>query len=466
MKRISSGTASLDMILGGGFPNNSINIIMGLPGTGKTILAEKVVFTNATAERPALYVGTVSEPLDKMLRYLQEFDYFEPGLMEEAIIYRDLSDALRSGGFDGFVSELVTLVKQVKPAYLVIDSFKALHSFTSSPAEFRQKLSELLTVLSSLAMTTFLVGEYASNEVSDLPEFAVADGIIELVLQKVGVKDVRYLRVVKQRGSSFFSGEHAFKINDSGLTVFPRLVTPSVPTPYSLEREREQTGVQVFDDMVAEGLWRGGSTVVFGPPGSGKTLLGLHYIFKGIEMGEKGFIATLQENPTQLRRIVSGFGWDLQEAVDSGMLELFYASPVDIYMDEFVSLVSEAAIRTGTRRLMVDSLNDLEAASPTPLRFKDFMYSFVQAMATAGISTYMTSEVRDLFATSILTEFGISHMSDNVVLIHYVRHNSEVQRAISIIKTRASAHDPAIRSFKIGPEGISIGAPLGGADLV
>ena len=155
----------------------------------------------------------------------------------------------------------------------------------------------------------------------------------------------------------------------------------------------------------------------------------------------------------------------MQKAIDDGMLELFYVSPVDIYIDEFVSKVSRMALESGAKRVMIDSLNDLEASAPDPDRFRDFMYSLVQGMSTKGISTYMTSEVKNLFSTSVLTEFGISHMSDNVVLIHYVRERSEIKRAISIVKTRASEHDPRIRQFEITPEGIRIGGVFEGTEF-
>lgn len=465
MDRISSGNEALDSILGGGFPANSINIIMGLPGTGKTILAEKIVFSSASSERPALYVGTVSEPLDKMLRYLQEFDYFDAALIGDAVIYEDMSDVLRTRGLASLVAGIIDLVKEHNPSFLVIDSFKALHAFSASPGEFRAVTSELMNTLSSLAITSFLVGEYTSDEIASQPEFAIADGIIELVLQKVGVKDVRYLRVVKERGSEFLNGEHAFKITCSGIAVFQRLVTPPAAISYELVHKRDKTGVEVFDEMVADGFWQGASTIVFGPPGSGKTLLGLHFIFKGIEMGHKGLIATMEENPTQLQRIVSGFGWDLQKAVDDGMLELYYVSPVDIYIDEFVSTISGMALRSGAERVMIDSLSDLVSSEPDVRRFRDFIYSLVQTMSTKGISTFMTYEMNDLFATSVTTEFGVSHMSDNIVLIHYLRQESEIKRAISIVKTRASMHDPRIRQFQITSEGLRIGKVFSDSDF-
>lgn len=456
MERIESGNRGLDFILGGGFPVNSTNIVMGMPGAGKTILAQSIAFHNATPEAPALFISTVSEPLDRMLRYMQEFEFFDAAKIGDAVIYEELSHTLRTQGLGAGVEQIIGLIKEHRPSFLVIDSFKALHAFSASEREFRTNLSALTSVLSSLAITSFLVGEYSSDEISVQPEFAVADGIIELVLKKIGTGDVRYLRVTKLRGSAFAGGEHAFRIEPGGLVLFPRLTTTLAPLDYELAAERSTTGVEALDAMLSEGLWKGSSTIVFGPPGSGKTLLGLHFIFRGIERGEKGLIVTMQENPTQLQRIVGGFGWDLQEAIASGMLTLLYLSPVGIYIDEVVSMVSGTALTKGAHRVLIDSINDLQAAADEA-RFRDFMYSMTQHLAVNGISAFMTHEVGDLFSTTVLSQFGISHMSDNVLLLSYVRDEAEVKRSIAVIKTRASAHDPAIRRFTITPQGIRIG---------
>ena len=460
MKRISTGNPKLDSILKGGFPADSMNIIMGLPGTGKTILAQQLIFHNATAERPALYFSTASEPLDKMLGYVQEFEFFDIAKIGEAIIYQDLNTILRTDGLAAAVSAIVDGIKEQQPALLVIDSFKALHSFASSEREFRVQLSVLTAALSSLAITSFLVGEYAEEDVAALAEFAVADSVISLILKPSGMQDSRHLRVTKLRGSDFFGGEHAFRIGPSGLNIFPRLATPTSPISYELSQSRALTGVAALDSMLAEGFWAGSSTVVFGPPGSGKTLLGLHFVFRGIEKGEKGIIATLQENPTQLARIVAGFGWDLQAAIDSGMLDLVYVSPIEVLIDEFVQDLISLAKRRGAVRVMIDSLNDLNASTDDTRRFRDYIYALTQITAVEGISLIMTQEVRDLFATTVLSEYGVSHMSDNVVLLTYVREESRIKRALAVIKTRASAHDPGIREFVITPGGINVGQPF------
>ena len=453
--RIPTGNLQLDSILSGGFPAQSINIVMGLPGTGKTVLAESIIFANASATQKALYVSTVSEPLDKIVRYAQGFEFFLPEAVQDYVMFEDLSQCLREEGPAAAVDRVISLVRDLDARFLVIDSFKALHAF-GTEVDFRILIYELAVGLSALPVTSFWVGEYGEGDTQALPEFAVADGVVELVLEKQGTKDTRYLRVVKMRGSDFQSGEQAYRISPEGLLVYPRLTAPVVPIEYEVLSERSQTGVEVLDAMISDGFWRGSATVVFGPPGCGKTLLGLHFIFKGIEQGEKGFIITLQENPTQLARVARGFGFDMTKAIADGSLRLKYVSPVEVIIDQVVYEAAKEADEFGASRLLLDSLNDL-SLGVDPVRFRDYTYSFVQTMATKRVSLLLTSEIRDLFASSYLSEFGISHMADNVIILHYLREGSEVKRAITALKTRASHHEPSIRQFTIDATGLHIG---------
>jgi circadian clock protein KaiC len=453
--RIPTGSLELDSILDGGFPARSINILMGLPGTGKTVLAQSIIFANANAAQKALYFSTVSEPLDKIVRYAQGFEFFLPEAVQDYVMFEDLSLSLREEGSQAAVARVISLARKFDVRFLVIDSFKALHAF-GTEEDFRVLIYELAVGLSALPVTSFWVGEYGTGDTQALPEFAVADGIVDLVLDKQGTKDTRYLRVLKMRGSAFQGGEQAYRIGAKGLLVYPRLTAPVVPIDYEALSERAQTGVEVLDAMISDGFWRGSATVVFGPPGCGKTLLGLHFIFKGIELGEKGFIITLQENPTQLARVAQGFGFDLPKAIADGTLRLKYVSPVEVNIDQVVYEAAKEADEFGADRLALDSLNDLALAAD-PVRFRDYTYTFVQTMATKRISLLMTSEIEDLFASTYLSEFGVSHMADNVILLHYLREESEVKRAITALKTRASSHEQSIRQFTIDGAGLHIG---------
>jgi circadian clock protein KaiC len=454
-ERLSSGHPRLDSVLGGGLPANAINMLIGLPGTGKTILAQQYVFANATPERPALYLATVSEPFDKILHYGQTLRFFDPEAVGRSVFYEDLGAVLNEHGLAGVLEQVSDLIKQRRPGMIVIDSFKALSAYAEG-AQFRQFLHDLAGRLSAFTASSLWIGEYGEDEIGVAPEFAVADAIICLSTARAAEREARFLRVLKLRGSGFGPGRHAYRLSANGIDVFPRLADQADSTGYALDGARHSSGIAALDEMLADGYWPGASTLCAGASGCGKTLMGLHFIFNGVRQGEPGVLATLQEHPTQLARIVKGFGW----SADEEGVELMYRSPVDIYTDEWVYDLLEAVERTGARRVVIDSLTDLQFASPDQIRFREYMYSLVQRFSRQGVSLFMTSELPDLFQVSRLSEFGVSHLSDNVVVLQYIRDGSTVRRALTVLKTRASRHEPEIREFKITREGILLGDPF------
>jgi circadian clock protein KaiC len=455
--RISSGSERLDAVLGGGLLVNSINVVMGLPGSGKTILAQEYLFENSSEDRPAVYLSTVSEPLEKILRYGQTFSFFDPEAIGTRVFYEDLGTSLsQQDALTETLRRIVAVLRERRPGLLVIDSFKALHPFASDAAAFRRFLQDLAGNLSAYPTASIWVGEYGPDEIAAEPEFAVADGIIALAAEPTADRDTRVLQVLKLRGSGFLSGKHGYRLATDGIRVFPRLADPVNQATYTLETERVSTGIPVLDVALDSGLLPGGSTLVAGPSGSGKSLIGLHYIFKGAEIGRPGLIAGFQENPTQLERIVSGFGWSL----DRDDVHVMYRSPVDLYLDEWVYELLEQIEEHGIRRILIDSLGDLRATATDEIRFREYMYSLLQRTAHAGIGVFMTQEVAELFGVTRLSEYGISHLSDNVILLQFLRGESQIKRALTVLKTRASAHDPHILEFEITSNGIELGERL------
>jgi circadian clock protein KaiC len=457
-ERISSGDAGLDQILGGGLPMNGINLIMGLPGSGKTLLCQQFMFAAAAEERPAVYLSTVSEPFQKLIRYVQTLSFFAREAVGRSVFYEDLGQVVTGESGLAAVTERVgTLIKEQRPGIVAIDSFKALAAFADDPRAFRGFLHDLASLLTAFPATCFWIGEYGEQEARTAPEFAVADAIISLATEHVNERTLRLIEVSKLRGSDFRSGRHTYRLSKDGITVFPRLADPLQEDDYRLGEDRMSSGIAPLDTMLTAGYRPGSSTLVAGPSGAGKTLMGLHFIFSGAAHGEPGVIATLQENPTQLERVARGFGWSLE----SERVAVMYRSPNDVYIDEWVYELLGLIESTGARRIMIDSLSDLQYASPDPVRFREFIYSLTQRLSRAGISPLMTSEIPDLFHVGRLAEYGISHLSDNVILLQYLRTGARLSRTVTILKSRASAHDPEIREFEITSDGVVLGDPIG-----
>jgi circadian clock protein KaiC len=450
--RLTSGSERLDGVLGGGFPAHAINLVVGPPGSGKTILAQQYVFHNATVERPAVYLTTVSEPLEKVLRYGQAMAFFDAGAVGRAVFYEDLGELLGAEGLGGVLERTDQLIREYRPAIIVIDSFKALHPYAGDQGEFRRFLHRLAGRLSAFPVTSLWIGEYEHAELSTAPEFAVADAIVRLSSDRIGQRELRTLEVLKLRGSGFLSGGHAYRLSDRGVDVFPRLADPVDPSAYKVPTQRISLGIAALDTMLADGYWPGSATLVAGPSGSGKTLIGLHFVVSGVRRGEPGIIATLQENPTQLERVAHGFGWSVGE----DGIELLYRSPVDLLVDQWVYELLATIERMGAQRVLVDSLGDLAFAVGDEVRYREYLYSLVQRCSRLGVSLLMTFELPDLFQVSRLSELGISHVSDNVVLLQYLREQGRIKRTLTVLKTRASLHEPRIREFTITSKGITL----------
>src|SRR3954465_10731566 len=245
--RMRSGNREADYILGGGFPTNSINIIMGDPGSGKTIFAGQLILDNAAGDPPILYFTTLSEPLAKVVRYLEGFRFFDPAKLGTQVMYEDIGDQLSKEGPAVLIPLLKEAIRTLAPKIIVIDSFKAVHDLMPSDSDRRRLVYELTALLTAYGTTAFLLGEYTEDDIMRYPEFAVADGIVEMSRRRLGNRDERYFRVYKLRGSRYLEGAHAFSITSSGLDIYPRLVSPQIPEGYEPATERISTGVTGLD---------------------------------------------------------------------------------------------------------------------------------------------------------------------------------------------------------------------------
>ncbi len=294
-QRLTSGSKRLDQVLGGGLPLHGISIIAGLPGSGKTILAQQYAFHNATPERPAIYLSTVSEPLEKILRFGQSLSYFDPASVGTSVIYAELGELLAGGGLPALLEHVITHIKQRRPQMIVIDSFKALAAYADGPSGLQHFLHELAGWLSAFPTSSLWVGEYDEGDLVDRPELAVADAIIQLGTGRTQAGQGRSMRVVKLRGSCFAGGVHTYRISPSGLEVYPRLACLPDPSSDEVEPLPRPSGIGAFDEMSRDGYWEGSSTICAGPSGAGKTLMGLQFICSGARAGEAGVIAPLRD---------------------------------------------------------------------------------------------------------------------------------------------------------------------------
>jgi circadian clock protein KaiC len=451
--RVSTGNVEADQILGGGFPCNSINIVMGQPGTGKTIFAEQLLFHNAGKKRPIVYLTTLSEPLSKVVSYAQRQRFFDVNAVGTEVMYEDLGAELATGGIDALVPRIVDIIKQLSPTIIVIDSFKAVHDLTESAPAMRRLVSELAGVLSAYDVTTFLLGEYTQAHIHSYPEFAVADSIVQLERDALGVRDERYFRVLKLRGSSYLEGQHAFRIADNGLRIFPRLVTPNFQS-YSPSLQRTTSGIEGLDALVGGGLWRGSTTLVVGPTGSGKTNMGLQFALEARRYDSPSLFVNFQENPSQIQRVIRSLGVDPDDAIRHGFHQL-YTSPAELQIDSIIVEIFRHIEAKGVRRVVIDAVGDLITAASDSRRLHDFMYSLVQHFVVRNVTSMLNLESVSGITGASENEQRWSYMSDNVILLSR-GETGGAERTLRVIKTRNSDHDPSAHRMEVLSSGARV----------
>jgi len=460
LQRLSSGNAPLDAILGGGLPERSLSVIAGAPGVGKTVFALQLLFEFARQNKRAVFFTTLSEPSLKMLRYMQQFAFFDAELLNERVTFVDLGSALLDEGPQRALEVAKQYVEVNECDFVVIDSFKAVHDLLDTKGPLSRRLVyELAVWLAAWGATTLLVGEYDRDDIARLPEFAIADGIIRLASERHELTSFRQIEVLKMRGADYMTGLHFFEMGRGGLTFFPRVRAPDYRGNglVMAAHERVTTGLVELDAMFGGGPLRASTTLVEGGTGTGKTLLGLLFLLAGIERGEPGVHLGLEETPDQLRGLGSTLGWDLVRAEASGQLRLSYTSPVELSTDRYLDQARQQVADLGARRVVLDGLSSLALSVPSERRFKELVYASTKHFRGSGATVYMTLELEEALGSGHLSGRAISSLADNVILLRHLEVKDRLERAVLVLKARGTAHDSGVRHFSIDARGPHIG---------
>ena len=289
LERLGTGSSPLDTILGGGLPARSVTVVAGQPGSGKTVFTLQALFHHARQGKKCLYFSTLSEPALKTIRYVQAFSFFDARLIEDRLVFVDLGSALRNGGPEKALQPLIDRVESEGADLVAIDSFKAIHDLMPDISGSRMFVYDLAVGMAAWGATTLLVGEYTAEEIGTAPEFAIADGIVQLTNERQELTAARQFEVLKLRGANYVTGRHFFEIGAEGVTFYPRVRGPAITDDPPVDlTDRVTTGVPGLDELLRGGLPRASTTIVEGGTGTGKTLVGLHFLLEGARRERAG----------------------------------------------------------------------------------------------------------------------------------------------------------------------------------
>lgn len=464
LERLSTGSAALDGILGGGLPVRSLIVIAGEPGAGKTLFALQTLFHLSRQGKKCLYFTTLSEPALKLVHHMQQLSFFDAEAIGSQLIFVDLGAVLRRNDVAATLAAITGRVEREEPVLVVIDSFKAMRDLLGDAPQIRRFIYDLAVQIAGWGAATLFIGEYTEDEIANLAEFAIADGIIRFSTSREELTAVRTVEVLKLRGANCQTGRHFFEIGPTGLTFSPRVRSPDADGDATVASfaERASTGVAGLDEMLGGGLPRSSTTVIQGATGTGKTLLGLRFLIEGARRGEPGVLFTLEETPGQLRGIAAAFGWDLLDLEQRGLLSICYVSPVELSTDAFLDRARQLVVKVGARRAVLDSLTSMALGVPSERRFKELVYSMAKHFRALGVTFALNMEIGELLGSAQLSGQGVSFAADNLVQIRYVELDGKLERGISVLKARGIRHSTGVRRLAFAEGGVEVGAPFEG----
>ncbi len=459
INKLPTGVPGLDEIVGGGLPEFSFNIIAGAPGSGKTTLAHQFVFANATPERPALYFTVLGESAIKMLRYQQQYAFFDPTKLPDSIRFINLSQVVLEKDLGAVLEEITKEVEKANPAVVVVDSFRTMVRKPQGDMDLQAFIQRLALFLASWQATTFLIGEYAEDELRDNPIFTVADGLFWLRQTTERNSIVRKLQIIKLRGQASVPGLHTFRITDAGVQAFSRTfgLVGHLKDPPS--HRRLSFGVPELDKMLGGGVREGDSVLVAGSSGTGKSVLATQFIAEGIRQGEPGIVAVFEERPQAYAERAASLGLDLETPQKDGKLAILYLRPLDLSVDETMHSILDAVQKIGAKRLVIDSLAGFEMALSPGFRadFRESLYRMIFALTGIGVTIILsTVEVDESFTEFPFSTYSISFLTDDIIRLRYVSIDGGLRKIMVVIKMRGGNHAKDIREYEITDKGVVI----------
>ncbi len=481
-----TGIPNLDQVLGGGLPRGALAIIVGPPGSGKTTLANQMAFAAAQNGRRAMVLAALSEPTSKLIAHLRAFDFYDDELVGDEIQFISLQQFL-SGGLQATSAEMVAAVRRAQATFVVLDGFRGVRGADMDPQAARQFLYDVGTTLSILGATTIITSEADPRDPAFFPEATTADVIIGLHFDIVGVRQRRRVEIIKMRGAAPLGGLHGMALGQSGIIVHPRLEskinqTAYAPQPDSLgeviedlavalgdPEARVSFGLPVLDALLNGGLTPGTSTMVMGSLGTGKTLLGLHFALEGTRQGEPTVFLGFRESYHQLLLKTYPFvlGQALRAALaPEGPLTLLRWPPVELNADTLANELLETLDRTNAKRLVVDSITELERAameSGDPRRVENYMAAMVEALHRRKVTALFIREIPSSGVNPDFSSEPVAILAENMLVLRQEELQGRLRRVLFVQKMRFSAHDATIvREFTIqAPEGIRVQEDVG-----
>ena len=463
--RCAFGVEGMDDILDGGLPSNRLYLIQGDPGVGKTTLALQFLMEGVRHGETGLYI-TLSETkeelqvvaeshgwnLDKIHQFeLSTIQEKMGGETENTFFHPSEVELTRT------IQTLLDEVKRVKPARVVFDSLSEMRLLAETPLRYRRQVLQLKQFFSSLQCTVLLLDDGSAGS-SDSQIESLAHGVVTLqrTSPEYGIAR-RQMLIQKLRGVKFREGHHDMIIARGGVVVFPRLIAAEHHTKF--KRQSFPSGNKQLDLLLGGGLDRGTSTMLMGPPGTGKSTIAIQFALAAAAKKEKSIFFLFDETIGTLIHRAQQLGLDIEPHVKSGMIDLVQVNPAELSPGELTFRIRKAVKENKVRMVVIDSINGYLSAMPGENFLHLQLHEVLEYLNQQGVVTMMLLAQQGIVG-SMISKVDLTYLADTVVMFRYFEALGVVRLALSVIKKRSSNHERTIREMNITKKGIVIGEPL------
>lgn len=453
----------MDEVTGGGLPRGRVTVVLGGAGCGKTIFALQTLIAGARNKERGLFI-TFEEKPDQILKDTRRFDWDLAALNDNGIDFIDaqLSRSIVQGGaFDllGLLAVVGAKAKQSKAKRIVFDGLDVLLAHLDNPLLIRQEIFRLREWLYANEMTGIITTKADPSGEQSIAEYNflqfMADCVVVLEHRLAGGAAVRMFRVTKYRGIAHSANEFPFTIASSGIEV---AASTSAEIDHPMFANRITSGVSRLDDMLGGGYYQGSSVLISGAPGTSKTTLAAAFAQAACLRKEPTIYVSFDEAPAQIVRNTLSVGIDLTRHIKSGLLQICSLRARSDNAQAHVARIRTLIDQHHARNLLIDPISALFRVSDQESADRAAVQVFDLAK-TRGVSTVATSLLSNASALSEETQVGVSTIADTWMHVSYVSQGGERNRALTIIKSRGTAHSNQVRELVLSDKGITLADP-------
>lgn len=465
-RRCRSGVPGLDSILCGGLIPERLYLIDGNPGAGKTTLALQFLMEGVRAGDRCLYV-TLSETARELRAAAAAHGWTLDGIQVVELIVDE--DALQEDAqltmlhaaevdLTEMTRKLLAEIDRVHPTRLVLDSLSEVRLVSHSSLRYRRQILALKQLFLGRACTVVMLDDRSADG-PDMQLHSIAHGVISLESETPAYGQMRRrLQVRKLRASDFVSGFHDFRITQGGIEVYPRLVAADHHIDF--QPAVIPSGLEALDALLGGGIDRGTSTLLIGPPGSGKSTIAIQYALAAVGRGDHAAIFMFDETRAAMRTRCAGLGMEMREGVGPGQVLLRQIDPAEVSPGEFAVLVRKSVEQGGARVVVIDSLNGYLNSMPQNHYLTAQLHELLSYLNNRGVATFLVVAQAGLMGGAMSSPVDASYLADAVVMLRYFEHCGQVKRAISALKKRTGAHEGAIREIWFDAQGVHLSEPV------